>query len=87
MKIKLRKMTLEDWFLVACGLVFIAILVWFLTGCTQATASTKIDIIWHSGECLLIVEGLTVQQARELDNDWAFKKCDVEVLTEKGASE
>ena len=49
-----------------------------LTGCTSQKVS-DLDIIWHDGECLLVADGLSAEQAEQLGREWSFKACEVTV--------
>ena len=37
------------------------------------------NVVWHDGKCLLIVDGMSVTQAEEMMAEWQFKECEVVV--------
>ena len=79
---RLDKWTFEDYLLLACIVVFVLIVLLFATGCTVHTRAQDIDIIWHDGKCLLVADGMNIEQARELKQAWNFKECDITVTDE-----
>ena len=67
----------------ACLVALIAILLALcLGGC--ASKQSDVQFIWHDGQCMLFVDGITVQSAQELKKDWVFEECAVEVKSEMG---
>ena len=55
------------------------LLILCLGGCA-ANKTSNVDVIWHSGGCLLIVDGLSATQADQIQSNWDFKDCEVSVV-------
>ena len=80
----MRKQEPETWILIGCGLAFALFMFYVLTGCSTSKQAQKTDIIWHDGKCLLIADGMSATQAKEMMSEWQFKEC--EIIVEKSES-
>ena len=45
------------------------------------------DVLWSDGECLLHVTNMTLEQAEEIQKEFDFKKCRVDMAIEDEAKE
>jgi len=64
----------EDKILTFCLILFVAyIIALLLMGCASKQAA--INLIWHDGECLLFVEGISAEQAGNMSKEWEFSEC------------
>jgi hypothetical protein len=70
-------------FLVA---VFIVFILFISLGSCTTTKARNLKVLWHDGDCVLYVEGLTVEQAKGLREKWEFKGCNVVVDENEGGS-
>jgi hypothetical protein len=72
----------EDKIIIALACIIIGILiVWLLAGCgVQQVDNTK--VVWHNGQCLLLVDGMTAQQAKQLTHEWELEDCKVSVRSD-----
>ena len=57
---------------------WIALMV-LVAGCTPHTKAQNIDLIWHNGQCLLVADGMSIEQAREIHQSWTFEDCKIEI--------
>jgi hypothetical protein len=58
-----------------------------LGGCAVKKAD-KIGLIWAEGaDCLLVADGLNVQEAQEIRKDWEFGDCKIGVNESSGQGE
>jgi hypothetical protein len=55
-----------------------------LTSCS-AQKGQDINLIWHDGECLLYIEGISAEQAGKVNKEWQFTSCGITVESELGA--
>jgi hypothetical protein len=55
-----------------------------LSACT-AQKGQDINLIWHDGECLLYIEGISAEQAGKVNKAWEFSTCGITVESELGA--
>lgn len=71
----------ENVLLGLCIAILAVLLLLWLTGCTPSTRAQNIDIMWHSndGDCLLVADGMTLEQAQKLKTDWEFEDCKITV--------
>ena len=53
-----------------------------LAGCS--TSNKSVQVIWHDGECLLYVDGISADQAGNMSKEWEFGDCGVKVESELG---
>lgn len=68
--------------MLVCALLIILLLL-CLSGCeSMSSSSGSTKLIWHNGQCLLVVDGLTATQADEIDDLWEFKECEVTIKGE-----
>ena len=49
-----------------------------LAGCNKSQKAQDLDIIWYDGKCLLVAEGMSIEQAKEIKQDWKFEACKIE---------
>ena len=82
---KFSRYTLDDWILLIAGVSLILFVLWLLTGCgAKELADTK--ILWsENADCLLYVEGVSAQQAKDITRDMSLKDCDVIMNTDIGS--
>jgi uncharacterized lipoprotein NlpE involved in copper resistance len=77
---------IEDKILWFCLIIFTAYLIaLLLMGC--ATKQSAINLIWHDGQCLLFVEGISAEQAGNMSKEWEFGECEIKVESELGTGE
>jgi hypothetical protein len=67
-------------------IVYVTFILFAAYGCTPATKARNLKVLWHDGNCVLYVEGLTVEQARGLKEKWEFKDCNVVITENDGGS-
>jgi len=75
---KFRKLGVEDYILIAIGVVVMVIIIFAMSGCASKKAQ-KVDVLWHDGRCLLIAEGINAAEAKEITQMWQFKECEIKV--------
>lgn len=63
------------------AMLIVAILIILLLLCLGGCASKNqsINLVWHDGECLLWVEGISAEQAGNMSKEWAFGDCEIRV--------
>ena len=76
-----RKLGAEDWLVIVCGVGIILIILYFLTGCAKTQKIADYDILWSDGTCILHARGMSIEQAQDLQKEWNFENCDVQVET------
>ncbi len=71
-----------------CMLV-VALLIILLLLCLGGCASTQqaTQVLWHDGNCLFFVDGVSAQQAVEMTKDWEFEPCEIKLESEMGKGE
>ena len=69
---------MEDVIIWFCVAVVLVVMLYFITGCS-ARHGTKIDVIWHDGQCLLIVNGINVDEAAKTLEEWQLRECEIEL--------
>ena len=57
-----------------------------LTGCASKKMSNY-DVLWSDGECLLHVTNMTLEKAEEIQKEFDFKKCRVDMAIDDEAKE
>ena len=65
--------------------LWIIVLMLILSGC--ASSQQTATVIWHDGECMFFVEGLSTEQAGSIEKGWRFGDCEIKVESELGESE
>ena len=54
----------------------------WLNGC--ASSQQAVQVIWSDGECLLYIDGMQAEQAKELQKDWSMERCNIAVRSSAG---
>ena len=54
-----------------------------LSGCASKKYSNY-DVLWMDGKCTLHVSNVTYEEAEEIQKDWDFSNCSVDVEIEDG---
>ena len=75
----MKQLTPEGWIGVWCAILFVLFILYLLTACTPHTRVQDIEIIWHDGECLFVADGMTIEQAKDLQQTWKFEQCKIEI--------
>ena len=78
-RVKWSDWRFEDKLLAVIFTVMALLLLWILAGCTNSKKAESLEILWHSDACLLIAQGLSIEEAQNLQRDWDFSECNVEV--------
>ena len=71
----MKRPSVEDVIIWGCVLFTLMVMLWLMIGCS--TKQTSADVLWHSGNCVLAVEGLSIEQADDILRTWDFKECEV----------
>ena len=66
-----------DYIMLTCGVILLLVILFFTIGCTPSTKVRDSRVLWHDGECLLYVDGVTIEQAKDLEESWQFRNCEV----------
>jgi hypothetical protein len=74
---KYKKLGGLDWFIIALGIVIIVMVLNVLVGCSTVKKFSDVKIVWHDGNCLLYAEGLSAEQATDIQKRWEFRDCEV----------
>lgn len=69
----------ETWIIIACIIVMVLFMAYVLTGCTPHTKGRDLKIIWYDGKCLMVADGMSIEQAKEIKEYWKFEECKVQV--------
>ena len=67
----------ETWIIIVCVIVMVLFMTYVLNGCSTSKQAQKMDIIWHDGKCLLIADGMSATQAKEMMSEWQFRECEI----------
>jgi len=80
MKKQLRgKSSIEDYILAGIAIVLILFIVYWLTGCATSQKIAEYDVLWSDGKCLFHAKGMSIDQAKEMRQQWNFEDCDIKV--------
>jgi hypothetical protein len=83
----MRRWKRQDYVVTFTAVALIFLLFFFLEGCmTPAKKARNLKVLWHDGECVLYLEGLSIEQARGLKEKWEFKDCNVVITENEGGS-
>ena len=50
-----------------------------MVGCSSTHKISDFDVFWSDGKCIFHAKGMTIEQAQNLQKQWKFDNCDVEV--------
>ena len=54
-----------------------------LPSCSLSQSGKNVEIIYSNGGCLMIVDGVSVEQIREKEKEWVFDEdCKISVRTD-----
>jgi hypothetical protein len=81
---KFRKYGVEDYLLIACGVIFILFMAYVLTGC--ASKQTKYQVRYMKG-CAIDVSVMTADQAAKIMKDMKYADCLMETKVVDEAKE
>ncbi len=66
------------------AIILLLISVGIVAACSNAQKANDLQIIWHAGECLLVADGLLIEQAQSIQKEWQFAECEVNVGSDSG---
>jgi hypothetical protein len=80
----MKKSDMENVILIFISIAVIVVVYLILSGCTPSTKVRDMKVIWHDGNCLLYVDGISAKQAKVMSDEWQFKNCEVIVNENEG---
>jgi hypothetical protein len=81
-----RRLGALDWVVIISGVILILVISYFLTGCAKTQKLSDFDVLWSDGKCIFHAKGMTIEQAQNLQKEWKFDNCDVQIETSDSTS-
>ncbi len=73
-----------DWMIVFVLVVLLFIMFLVLPACASRQV-LKTHVVWSDGKCLLVLDGVSIEEAKDLSKEWNFTECDVNITNTEGA--